>query len=208
MALIPQSLQRRRRSGDERILAPSSCSRDCIGHAAGYRWAEREGIARVDDCRGLSIPFIEGCRVYVAEPRRGANLDDEGRPIVERRPWPRRLPERERRSRPCELCTDREAWDRAADGPARGANRVAAGGFRVTQAPRNGAGRARVRGSRDQHPLARQIAEQQQHAERQDQHRRHGLDAAQDDRAPAGLRVGVAGRDALGSDRDSRDRAP
>ena len=69
------------------------CSRDCLSHAAGYRWAEREGIARVDDCLGLSIPFIEGCRVYVADPRRGADLDDEGRPIVERRPWPRRLPE-------------------------------------------------------------------------------------------------------------------
>jgi hypothetical protein len=70
------------------------CSRDCISHAAGYRWAEREGIARVDDCRGLSIPFIEGCRVYVADPRRGAERDDEGRPIVERPRWPRPLPER------------------------------------------------------------------------------------------------------------------
>ena len=70
------------------------CTRDCISHAAGYRWAEREGIARIDDCRGLSIPFIEGCRVYVADPRRGADRDDAGRPIIERPRWPQRLPGR------------------------------------------------------------------------------------------------------------------
>jgi hypothetical protein len=70
------------------------CFRDCMSHAAGYRWAERERIARVEDCRGLSIPVLQGCRVYVADPRRGADRDDEGRPIVERPRWPQRLPER------------------------------------------------------------------------------------------------------------------
>jgi hypothetical protein len=70
------------------------CTRECISHAAGYRWAECEGIARIDDCRGLSIPFIEGCRVYVADPWRGAGRDDAGRPIIERPRWPQRLPER------------------------------------------------------------------------------------------------------------------
>jgi hypothetical protein len=75
-------------------FAGFTCMRDCTGHAAGYRWAEREAIARDDQCRGLSIPVLEGCRAYVKNPRRGAANDDEGRPIVERPRWPQRLPAR------------------------------------------------------------------------------------------------------------------
>jgi len=70
------------------------CFRDCASHAAGYRWAEREGVTRVGECRGLSLQVLEGCRAYVNDPRRGADHDDEGRPIVERPRWPRRMPER------------------------------------------------------------------------------------------------------------------
>ena len=67
---------------------------DCTSHAAGYRWAERERIADAKDCRGLSIPVLEGCRAYVKNPQRGADRDDEGRAIVERGTWPRALPAR------------------------------------------------------------------------------------------------------------------
>ena len=70
------------------------CFRDCTSHAAGYRWAEREGITRVNECRGLSLQVLEGCRAYVNDPRRGADHDDEGRPIVERPRWPQRMPQR------------------------------------------------------------------------------------------------------------------
>src|SRR5204862_5545621 len=31
------------------------CFRDCTSHAAGYRWAEREAVTRVGECRGLSL---------------------------------------------------------------------------------------------------------------------------------------------------------
>jgi len=64
----------------------------CTSHAAGYRWAERERIGNPKDCRGLSIPVLEGCRAYVKNPQRGAVRGDEGRAIVARAPWPRVSP--------------------------------------------------------------------------------------------------------------------
>ena len=56
------------------------CSDDCSGHAAGYRWAEAQGIADETDCplRGGAISFYEGCLVYVEDPNRGADEDDAG----------------------------------------------------------------------------------------------------------------------------------
>lgn len=43
------------------------CTVDCSGHDAGYRWAEKRGIADPDDCTGNSRSFIEGCRSYAEE---------------------------------------------------------------------------------------------------------------------------------------------
>lgn len=43
------------------------CTKDCSGHEAGYRWAERRGIDDEDDCTGKSHSFIEGCIAYVEE---------------------------------------------------------------------------------------------------------------------------------------------
>lgn len=59
------------------------CSDDCSGHAAGYRWAEAHSITSDSDCplRGGAISFYEGCLVYVEDPDRGADEDDDGNDI-------------------------------------------------------------------------------------------------------------------------------
>ena len=59
------------------------CSDDCSGLAAGYRWAEVHSITDESDCplRGGAISFHEGCLVYVEDPSRGADEDDEGNDI-------------------------------------------------------------------------------------------------------------------------------
>lgn len=56
------------------------CSDDCSGHAAGYRWAEAHNVTSVSSCplRGNAISFYEGCLVYVEDPSRGADEDDDG----------------------------------------------------------------------------------------------------------------------------------
>jgi hypothetical protein len=56
------------------------CSDNCSGHAAGYRWAEVHSIRSESDCplRGGAVSFYEGCLVYVDDPDRGAEEDDEG----------------------------------------------------------------------------------------------------------------------------------
>lgn len=59
------------------------CSDSCFGHAAGYRWAEAHNITAESDCplRGGAISFYEGCLVYVDDPDRGADEDDDGNDI-------------------------------------------------------------------------------------------------------------------------------
>jgi hypothetical protein len=56
------------------------CTDDCSGRAAGYRWAEAHGVTSDSDCplRGGAISFYEGCLVYVEDPDRGADEDDDG----------------------------------------------------------------------------------------------------------------------------------
>ncbi|QQN67363.1 hypothetical protein JIR23_21180 [Bradyrhizobium diazoefficiens] len=56
------------------------CSDDCSGHAAGYRWAEANNVTSESGCplRGNAISFYEGCLVYVEDPSRGADEDDDG----------------------------------------------------------------------------------------------------------------------------------
>ena len=44
-----------------------NCTEDCSGHEAGYGWAEENDISNIDDCRGNSQSFIEGCEAYVYE---------------------------------------------------------------------------------------------------------------------------------------------
>lgn len=58
-----------------------ACADNCSGHAAGYRWAEQYRITDMDECRGRSQFFYEGCLVYAEDPHRGAEEDDNGNPI-------------------------------------------------------------------------------------------------------------------------------
>lgn len=53
------------------------CTQDCSGHEAGYEWAERNGIDDVDDCRGKSQSFIEGCWDYVEQQTEQEEEDSE-----------------------------------------------------------------------------------------------------------------------------------
>nr|WP_284274644.1 hypothetical protein [Bradyrhizobium iriomotense] len=59
------------------------CTDDCSGHAAGYRWAEAHNVTSDSGCplRGGAISFYEGCLVYVEDPFRGADEDDDGNDI-------------------------------------------------------------------------------------------------------------------------------
>ncbi len=58
-------------------------SDDCAGHAAGYRWAEANSVTDEATCplRGGAVSFYEGCLVYVEDPSRGADEDDEGNDV-------------------------------------------------------------------------------------------------------------------------------
>ena len=40
------------------------CTKDCSGHIAGYRWAQRKGIKDPSECGGNSQSFYEGCLAY------------------------------------------------------------------------------------------------------------------------------------------------
>ena len=68
---------------EARTFGGHECTDNCSGHAAGYRWAEEQDISNVNDCplNGNATSFYEGCLVYVDDPDRGANEDDDGDPI-------------------------------------------------------------------------------------------------------------------------------
>ena len=66
-----------------RTFGGFECTDDCVGHAAGYRWAEATEITDTDDCpQKRSAEFYEGCLAYVDDPERGADVDDDGKPII------------------------------------------------------------------------------------------------------------------------------
>ena len=66
-----------------RTFGGYDCTDNCVGHAAGYRWAEERGIENIDECpENRSEAFYEGCLAYVDDPERGADLDDDGVPIL------------------------------------------------------------------------------------------------------------------------------
>ena len=55
---------------------------DCSDHAVGFRWAQQNEVTDPTDCPGSkSATFQEGCRAYVDDPDRAADVDDEGKPI-------------------------------------------------------------------------------------------------------------------------------
>lgn len=53
------------------------CSSDCSGHRAGYAWASEQGTSSVQNCRGSSKSFVEGCMAYVTSKtkRNGAKTN-------------------------------------------------------------------------------------------------------------------------------------
>jgi hypothetical protein len=59
-----------------------TCTVDCSGHAAGYRWAEEKGIQDESDCpQGNSQSFHEGCVAYTQDGARDPNEDDDGNAV-------------------------------------------------------------------------------------------------------------------------------
>lgn len=70
-------------SASARTFGGYDCTDGCVGHAAGYRWAEEHGIEITDQCpENRSDAFYEGCLAYVDDPDRGADLDDDGEKII------------------------------------------------------------------------------------------------------------------------------
>jgi hypothetical protein len=63
------------------------CTDDCSGHKAGYEWAEANDIEDEQKCEAIlrrspnRTSFYEGCLVYVEDPARGADEDDDGEEI-------------------------------------------------------------------------------------------------------------------------------
>jgi hypothetical protein len=50
-----------------RTFGGYDCTDNCVGHAAGYRWAEERGIENIDERpANSSDAFYEGCLTYVA----------------------------------------------------------------------------------------------------------------------------------------------
>jgi hypothetical protein len=43
------------------------CKQDCVGHRAGYKWAEKHGITDPAQCRAKGKSFNEGCIAYARE---------------------------------------------------------------------------------------------------------------------------------------------
>lgn len=65
-----------------RTFGGYDCAADCAFLAAGYRWAEERDVDEPKQCApGLSESFYKGCLVYVSEPDRSADVDDQGGPI-------------------------------------------------------------------------------------------------------------------------------
>lgn len=55
------------------------CTDNCSGHKAGFEWAERNGITDEYECVSNSASFDEGCAVYVDDPYRDPDFDDDGK---------------------------------------------------------------------------------------------------------------------------------
>lgn len=63
---------------NSRTFGGYDCTDDCSGHKAGYEWAERNDITDEYECVSNSVSFNEGCAVYVDDPYRDADYDDDG----------------------------------------------------------------------------------------------------------------------------------
>jgi hypothetical protein len=67
-----------------RTFGGYECTVDCSGHKAGYDWAETGGNVTEGECEAILLrgpnrsSFYEGCLVYVEDPYRGSDQDDDG----------------------------------------------------------------------------------------------------------------------------------
>jgi len=58
------------------------CHHSCRAYAKGYRWAERGHVKDPRQCQVTnSEAFRSGCMVYIQDPTRGADTDDDGNDI-------------------------------------------------------------------------------------------------------------------------------
>ena len=58
------------------------CRGSCVPYARGYRWAEAGHVTDPRQCGATnSEAFRSGCLVYIEDPHRGADADDDGDPI-------------------------------------------------------------------------------------------------------------------------------
>lgn len=72
LSLVPQEQQAPVANGlpDDAALVEMwkergySCSLDCAGLEAGYRWAASNDLTDPETCDGDTQPFIDGCRAY------------------------------------------------------------------------------------------------------------------------------------------------
>jgi hypothetical protein len=59
-----------------------TCTIDCSGHSAGYKWAEKKGLQDEADCpQGNSQSFHEGCVAYTQDNARDPDEDDDGNAV-------------------------------------------------------------------------------------------------------------------------------
>lgn len=66
------------RTSHGRTFGGYECTDDYTGHKAGFVWAERNDITDEYECVSDSTSFNEGCAVYVDDPDRDADYDDDG----------------------------------------------------------------------------------------------------------------------------------
>ena len=62
--------------GSPQFAGRWSCSDDCSGHLAGWRWAVEHSVRKADECEGSnSESFFEGCQIYLWATGRAAEPD-------------------------------------------------------------------------------------------------------------------------------------
>lgn len=66
----------------------STCTKDCTGHAAGFKWGKDHNIRNPQDCTSHSISFNNGCALAaINHQARGTARDATGRFIsIPKRP--------------------------------------------------------------------------------------------------------------------------
>jgi len=83
-ALVVVAVGTRSSAATTHTFGGYECTDNCSGHKAGYKWAEAKGVSDEEQCEGILVTapnrtsFYQGCKVYVEDPSRGADEDDDG----------------------------------------------------------------------------------------------------------------------------------